>query len=73
MGRYTAVFRLVDAACLFPAVVIAVLFPSLCRSRSKSLAAMLAVGLGLVAVAGTLSLRFAPGNSSSFCMGKPTP
>ena len=60
VGRYTAVFRLVDAARLFPAAVVAVLFPSLCRSRSKSLATILAVGLGLVAVAGTLFLRFQP-------------
>ena len=60
VGRYTAVFRLVDAARLFPAAVIAVLFPSLCRSRSKSLTAILAVGLGLVAVIGALLLRFHP-------------
>ena len=38
VGEYTVVFRLVDAARLFPAAVIAVLFPRLCRSRSKSLA-----------------------------------
>ena len=38
VGQYTAVFRLVDAARVFPAAVIAVLFPRLCRSRSKSLA-----------------------------------
>ncbi len=60
VGRYTAVFRLVDAARLFPAAVIAVLFPSLCRSLSKSLTAILAVGLGLVAVIGALLLRFHP-------------
>ena len=60
VGRYTAVFRLVDAARLLPAAVITVLFPSLCRSRSKSLAAILAVGLGLVAATGAVFLRFHP-------------
>ena len=70
VGRYTAVFRLVDAARLFPAAVLAVLFPSLCRSRSKSLAAILAVGLGLVGVAGTLLLRFRPGELILFLYGE---
>ncbi len=70
VGRYTAVFRLVDAARLFPAAVIAVLFPILCRSRSKSLAAILAVGLGLVAVVGTLILRFQPRELILFLYGE---
>ena len=70
VGRYTAVFRLVDAARLFPAAVIAVLFPSLCRSRSKSLAAALAVGLGLVAVTGAMFLRFHPRELVLFLYGE---
>ncbi len=60
MGRYTAAFRLVDAARLFPAAVIAVVYPLMCRSWSKSLAAILAVVLGLVAVAAGGAVRFHP-------------
>ena len=70
VGQYTAVFRLVDAARLFPAAVIAVLFPRLCRSRSKSLATVLAVGLGLVAVTGAMLVRFQPQELVLFLYGE---
>ena len=71
VGRYTAVFRLVDAARLFPAAVLAVLFPSLCRSRSRSLATVLVAGLGLVAIVGTLFLRFRPRELILFLYAEP--
>ena len=57
---YNAAFRLVEALRLFPAAVLAVVFPMLCRARSlKPLgfvsAGLLAVGLGLGAITWALA------------------
>ncbi len=49
---YNAVFRLIEALRLFPAAVLAVVFPYLCRSRS--LRPLVATGMGL-AMAGLLA------------------
>ena len=50
---YNAVFRLIEALRLFPAAVLAVVFPYLCRSRN--LRPLAATGMGL-AVTGLLAL-----------------
>ncbi len=60
VGLYTAVFRLVDGVRMFPAAVIVVLFPSLCRNQTRSLAAGLVGSLGLIALAATALLRYRP-------------
>jgi O-antigen/teichoic acid export membrane protein len=49
VGLYHAVFRLVDALRLFPAAVLAVLLPALCRATSAHL--LMRVAAGLVAFA----------------------
>ncbi len=55
VGRYNAVFRLADALRLFPAAVLAVVFPALCRARDMGPLGRVAAGLagagGLAAAA----------------------
>jgi O-antigen/teichoic acid export membrane protein len=47
---YSAVFRLVDALRLFPAAVLAVIFPALCRARDWGPLTRLTLSLGATAV-----------------------
>ena len=61
MGRYNAVFRLIDALRLFPAAIVAVLLPTLFRTRDGAFIRRLSAGLTAVGLAvGGVSFIVAP-------------
>jgi len=61
VGLYNAVFRIVEALRLFPAAVLAVALPSLCRAQDVRPLARVAVGVTAFAAVVTLALWFAAG------------
>ncbi len=61
VGLYNAVFRLVEALRLFPAAVLAVVLPSLCRAGDKRPLVQVSVAVTVFAVAATLVLWAAAG------------
>jgi O-antigen/teichoic acid export membrane protein len=56
VGLYNAVFRLVEALRLFPAAVLAVVLPSLCRAGDKRPLVQVSVAITTFAIAATLVL-----------------
>ncbi|MBI3264290.1 MAG: oligosaccharide flippase family protein [Acidobacteria bacterium] len=50
-GLYNAVFRLIEALRLFPAAVLAVMFPQLCRTRDARLLRRMSIHLGAAGLA----------------------
>jgi O-antigen/teichoic acid export membrane protein len=69
VGLYNAVFRVVDAMRLFPAAVLAVALPSLCRAQTGRLLLQLATALTSVALAATIVLWFTAGSLVPFFFG----
>lgn len=58
-GLYNAVFRLIEALRLFPAAVLAVLFPQLCRTRDARLLRGISIRLGVAGLALTAGVYWA--------------
>jgi O-antigen/teichoic acid export membrane protein len=56
VGLYGAVFRIVDALRLFPAAVLAVALPTMCRAADLRVVQTLAAQLTVAAIAGALGL-----------------
>ena len=56
VALYSAVFRLVEALRLFPAAVLAVSLPELCRARDRRPLVRVSVGVTLFAAAAALAL-----------------
>jgi len=56
VAQYNAVFRLVEALRLFPAAVLAVMLPALCRARDRAPLVRVAGGVTLFAVGATAAL-----------------
>ena len=62
VGMYNAVFRLVEALRLFPAAVLAVVFPDLCRASSgRPLKRLSRVLVAVGALAAAVTIAAAPG------------
>jgi O-antigen/teichoic acid export membrane protein len=61
VARYSAVFRLVEALRLFPAAVLAVALPWLCRARDVRPLVRLSIGVTVFGVAATVVLQAAAG------------
>ena len=61
VGLYNAVYRLVDAMRLFPAAVMAVMLPSLCRAATLRPLARVAAPLTIAAMAASAALWAAAG------------
>src|SRR5581483_12153198 len=59
VAMYNAVFRLIEALRLFPAAVLAVMLPALCRARDRRPLVRVAGGVTLFAVAVAAVLWFA--------------
>jgi O-antigen/teichoic acid export membrane protein len=69
VARYNAVFRLVEALRLFPAAVLAVALPSLCRATDLRVVARMAAPLTALAVAVTVVLWLTAGWLVPFLYG----
>jgi O-antigen/teichoic acid export membrane protein len=71
VARYNAVFRLVEALRLFPAAVLAVVLPSLCRAAELRPLMRVAVPMTACAVAVAAALWWASGWLVPFVYGAP--
>jgi O-antigen/teichoic acid export membrane protein len=71
VARYNAVFRLVDALRLFPAAVLAVALPALCRAEDLAALARLAASLTFIGVAIALAVWLAADRIVTLTFGDP--
>ena len=71
VALYNAVFRLVEALRLFPAAVLAVALPSLCRADSVRPLARVSIAVTAFAVAATLAASATAGWTIPFLYGAP--
>lgn len=61
VARYSAVFRLIEALRLFPAAVLAVALPWLCRARDVRPLVRVSIGVTVFGIAATVVLQAAAG------------
>jgi len=71
VARYNAVFRLVDALRLFPAAVLAVTLPALCRAEDLAALGRLAASLAFIGVAIAIAVWLAADRIVMLTFGDP--